>query len=50
MPKKSPTHTSKLIRVARSGVAALEAYEKLVVRLFLFAMLVYELMRALSTR
>jgi hypothetical protein len=50
VPKKYPTFRTKLIRAAHNGVALLEAFEKLAVRLFLFAMLVYALIRAFGNR
>jgi hypothetical protein len=48
--KKFPTFRVKLIRAAHNGVTLLETFEKLAVRLFLFAMLVYALVRAFSNR
>ncbi len=50
MRKKIPTFAVKLIRAAQNGVALLGALEKLAVRLFLFAMLIYALVRALGSR
>jgi len=46
LAKKVPTRTAKLIRAANSCVSVLEAYERLAVRAFILAMLVYELVRA----
>ena len=45
--RRNSSKATKIIHAAKAGVSVLEALERLAIRAFLFAVLVYELARAL---